>query len=62
MDVPTEINKLKDEKVVTFFGDDENDFPVSRIRIKNYSNIVLPGGHHFNGETEVLAHTLLKYF
>ena len=62
MDVISEINKLADEKIVTVFGDDEDDFPVSKIKLKNYTNIVLPGGHHFNGETEELAHTLLKCF
>ncbi len=62
MDVPAEINKLTDEKIVTIFGDDESDFPVSRIRINKYTNLVLPGGHHFNGETDILAHTLIKYF
>jgi type IV secretory pathway VirJ component len=62
MNVAAEINKLADEKIVTVFGDDENDFPVSSIRIKKYTNIILPGGHHFNGDTGILTHTLLKYF
>ena len=62
MDVVAEINKLNDEKIITVFGDDENDFPVNRITIKKYTNIVLPGGHHYNGDTDVLTHTLLKYF
>ena len=62
MDVIEEINKLTDEKIVTVFGADEGNFPVSKITVKKYTNIVLPGGHHFNGETEMLAHTLLKYF
>ena len=62
MDVVSEINKLADEKVVTIFGDDEEDFPVNRITLNKYTNIVLPGGHHFKGETSILAHTILKNF
>ena len=62
MDVVAEINTLGDEKVVTVFGDDEHDFPVNKIRLKKYTNIILSGGHHFNGDTEKLTHTLLKYF
>ncbi len=62
MNVVAEINKLSDQKIVTFFGGDENDFPVSSIRVKNYTNIVLPGGHHFNDDTETVVNTLLKYF
>ena len=62
MDVIAEINKLADKKIVTVFGEGEDDFPVSKIKVKKYTNIVLPGGHHFNGDTEIITQAILKYF
>ena len=62
MDVVAEINKLTVPKTVTFFGSDETDFPVKNIKLKNYTNEILPGGHHFDGNTAEVAKTMIKYF
>ncbi|SIN94963.1 AcvB/VirJ family lysyl-phosphatidylglycerol hydrolase [Chitinophaga niabensis] len=62
MDVVAEINKLNVPRTVTIFGSDENDFPVSAVKLERYSNESLPGGHHFNGDAPQVARTLLKYF
>lgn len=55
MDVVAEINRLTVPKLSTFFGVEEKDFPVTSIHLPNYSNQVLPGGHHFDGVTGELA-------
>ena len=62
MDVVTELNKLDPIKTVTIFGNDENDFPFKSIKLKNYSNKILPGGHHFDDNTDEVAATMVKYF
>jgi type IV secretory pathway VirJ component len=62
MDVVAEINKMGDQKTVTIFGSDETDFPVKKIKLKNHRNEVLPGGHHFAGDTDEVARTMIKYF
>jgi type IV secretory pathway VirJ component len=62
MDVIAEINKMNVPKIVTLFGSDETSFPVKKIMLKNYSNEYLPGGHHFDGDTEEVGRTMMKYF
>jgi type IV secretory pathway VirJ component len=62
MDVVAEINKMGLQKIVTLFGSDEDDFPVKDIKLRNYINENLPGGHHFDGNTEEVVKTLMKYF
>ncbi len=62
MDVIAEINKMGAQKTVSISGDDETDFPVKAVILKNYTNVVLPGGHHYDGETETVAKTMMKYF
>jgi type IV secretory pathway VirJ component len=62
MDVVAEINKMQVPKLVTLFGEKEDDFPVKQISAKNYVNENLPGGHHFGGNTKEVATTLMKYF
>lgn len=62
MDVVNEVNQLGSIKTITIFGSDENNFPVNQIRLKNFSNEILPGGHHFEGNTDEVGNTLMKYF
>jgi type IV secretory pathway VirJ component len=62
MDVVAELNSMSAPTIVTIFGSDESDFPVARIKIKNYRNVSLPGGHHFDGNTSEVAKTMMKYF
>jgi type IV secretory pathway VirJ component len=59
MDVVAEINRMPGVKTVTVFGDDEKDFPISKITIKNYTNRVLAGGHHFDGDTAQLVRAII---
>ena len=62
MDVVAEINKMTVPKTTTFFGSEENDFPVSGIHLPNYRNQILPGGHRFDGQTDKLAQLIVKEF
>ncbi len=62
MNVVAEINKMTVPKTTTIFGNSENDFPVKDIKIKNYNNHILPGGHHFDGNTDEVAKTIIKFF
>jgi type IV secretory pathway VirJ component len=62
MDVVNEINQLGSLKTITVFGSDEKGFPVKQIRLKNYNNEILPGGHHFEGNTEEVGNAIMKYF
>lgn len=55
MDVVSEINKLKDEKVVIISASDEKTLDVGRITLKRFTREVLPGGHHFDGDTDEIV-------
>lgn len=62
MDVIMEINKMGSQKTIVIIGSNENDFPIKEIKLKNYINETLPGGHHFEGNTEEVAGTMMRYF
>lgn len=62
MNVVSEINRMNGQKVVTVFGSKEKDFPLKDITLRNFSNEVLPGGHHFDDNVEAVARTLSGYF
>ena len=62
MDVVTEVNKLGAMKTTIIFGNDDVDFPINSIKLKNYSYELLPGGHHYEGNTDEVARTMMKYF
>lgn len=61
MDVVTEINNIGLVKTVIISDDKENSFPYKNVRLKNFSSEVLQGNHHFDGGTNVVAKTILKY-
>ncbi|HTD93233.1 MAG TPA: AcvB/VirJ family lysyl-phosphatidylglycerol hydrolase [Chitinophagaceae bacterium] len=55
-DVASAINQMSVPRVLAIFADaDKDDLPVSSIHLKNFSSKVLPGGHHFDGQSQVLA-------
>ena len=62
MDVVTEVNKLGAMKTTIIFGNDDVDFPINSIKLKNYVHELLPGGHHYEGNTDEVAKTMMKYF
>lgn len=60
MDVVSEINRLKDEKVVIISASDDKTLDVSRISLKRFTREVLPGGHHFDGDTDEIVKVILN--
>jgi len=61
MDIITEINKLSGENIVIINGSDEDALALDKISLKKYTHEVLPGGHHFEGDTEEIARVILKH-
>lgn len=61
MDVVTEINKLTNDKIVIISGSDDGNLAVNKITLKRYTHEVLPGGHHFDGDTEEITRVILKH-
>lgn len=60
MDVVSEINKLQDEKVVILTASDDKTLDVKRVTLKRFTREVLPGGHHFDGDTDEIVRVILK--
>jgi len=61
MDVVTEINKLNDDNVVIISGSVDGNLELNKITLKKYTHEVLPGGHHFDGDTEEIVRVILKH-
>ena len=61
MDVVTEINKLIDDNVVIISGSDDGNLELNKITLKKYTHEVLPGGHHFDGDTEEIVRVILNH-
>jgi type IV secretory pathway VirJ component len=62
MNVVAEVNKLGAIKTTIILGDDDDDFPINNIKLKNYVHELLPGGHHYEGNTDEVGKTIMKYF
>ncbi|WP_343562501.1 AcvB/VirJ family lysyl-phosphatidylglycerol hydrolase [Sphingobacterium sp.] len=62
LDVVAEINRIEGIKTSIVLGDDEAEFPVEKIRLKNFSKKYLPGGHHFSGNADKVVKTTLSLF
>lgn len=60
MDVVSEINKLTDEKVVIISASDDKKLDVSRITLARFTREVLPGGHHFDGDTDEIVKVIIS--
>ena len=59
MDVVAEINKLTDKKVVIISASDDKTLAVNRITLKRFTHEMLPGGHHFDGDTPEIVEAIL---
>lgn len=59
-DVVSEINKLQNQKIVIIDGSGDHNLNQSRITIK-YTYVVLPGGHHFDGDIDEVANELVVH-
>lgn len=55
MSVVDEINKTANCTFIFVFGEADDNFPLNQLKAKNYKNINLPGGHHFDNNVNELA-------
>ncbi|MBZ5858455.1 virulence factor [Flavihumibacter profundi] len=62
LQVAEAINALQIQKTVAVFGADDKNFPLQSIHLKNFTAISLPGGHHFEGNTDELAQIMFTNF
>ena len=60
-DVLGEINKMGTIKTAIIL-ENEADFPVGEINLKNCTRYKLAGGHNFEGNTNEVVKTMMKYF
>ena len=61
MDVVSEINKLAGDNIVIVTASNEHTLDLKEISLKKYTHEILPGGHHFDGDTEEVASVLLRH-
>lgn len=60
LDVISEINKMGAERLVLISSIDDRNLDMSRISLK-YTRETLPGGHHFDGNTDEIAKVILNH-
>ena len=60
MDVVSEINKLVDDKIVIISSSDDRHLEANKITLKRYTHEVLPGGHHFDGDTDEIIKVIMS--
>ena len=60
MDVVSEINKLVDDKIVIISSSDDRHLEANKITLKRYTHEILPGGHHFDGDTDEIIKVILN--
>jgi len=61
MDVVSEINKLSNNKIVIISGSDDSNLDFKKITLKKYIHKVLPGGHHFDSDTEEIVKVIILF-
>lgn len=59
MDVVTELNKLTNDKIVIISASDDGHLELNKITLNRYTHEVLPGGHHFDGDTDEIVKVIL---
>lgn len=58
LSVVDEINKTTECHFLFLFGEEDDDFPLNELKIKNYKNLTLPGGHHFDNNINELVNKI----
>jgi len=61
MDVVSEINRIQNKKIVIITASDDRNLDIKRISLNKFTLVVLPGGHHFDGDTDEIVHQIMKY-
>jgi type IV secretory pathway VirJ component len=60
MNVPAEMNKIKDKPLLLIFGQDEKDFDLKMLTV-GYRHLVLPGGHHYNEDSQGVVTQIINH-
>jgi type IV secretory pathway VirJ component len=61
MDVVSEINKMDGERLVIITAADDGYLDVNRITLNKFTHEVLPGGHHFDGDTDEITRVIMNH-
>ena len=59
--VVPEVQKLKGMNVLCIYGEDEHDSGCKLLDSNDFTSIEMKGGHHFGGDYEKLAKTILSH-
>ncbi len=54
------INSINTHPILLIFGNDEKDFPIPHLTIKNYTTIYLQGGHHYEHAIASLSKIIVE--
>lgn len=60
MDVASEINRLQNKKIVIMNGSDDRNLSKNKITLDKFTFVVLPGGHHFDGDIDEIVKEIVK--
>lgn len=61
MDVVAEINRLSNERIIIISSSDDHTLDINKITLDKYTREVLPGGHHFDGDTDEITRVIIKH-
>jgi type IV secretory pathway VirJ component len=61
MSVTGAMNGITGKPLLLVFGKDEKDFDIKALTIRNYHQIVLPGGHHYNEDALGVVQQILTH-
>ena len=59
--VAAAINKITSKPIILLFGENEDDFPLDDLTIKNYTRISIPGGHHYGDDELNVCNSILLH-
>jgi type IV secretory pathway VirJ component len=59
--VVPEVKKLNGMKVLCIYGEDESDSACKLLNANDATSVEMKGGHHFSGDYEKLANTILTH-
>ena len=55
------IRKIKCKSVIIMLKvKTQNEFPVKSMKLVNYKNEILTGGHHYEGDIDKVSKTIIK--
>lgn len=61
MSVAAAINRIKEKPLLLLFGKDEKEFDMRELSIHQYRRLVLPGGHRYNDDPEMVVSEIIRH-